>query len=722
MRRVVCAALAALAFGVVTGSAAQGAPQASGTSPALDTTVQAGHAAIAAQQQIDQLDDQTRALVERYRSALWQSQQLNVYAEQVEPLLATQEQQRSELQRQLQQLANGAPDLMPLLLRMVDSLQHFVALDLPFLVQERRERLAGLQRAMADPTVNQAEKCRRVLEAYRVEADYGRSFGAEHMDIKVEGAPKIVDVLRVGRVALLYLTPDGREAGGWDATAKQWRPFPGSYRNAIREGLRIARETTAAEILTLPVPVAAAPAADSHASRIDVLPGWLVALGSAAARLVPAAYAEEPANDTEALLRQIHAAAQEDAKANQERIERFTRNRGEQQAQLAEAEAQLKTAQAKAAAVRSRYEADQKAIADLKTQLQAQSGELGQVYAAVREAAAQFRTDVADSYITAQFPDRLKLLDALADPDTLPSPEQLGDFWYTLQQEITEEGKVARFEATVVGADGVPAKTTVTRVGPFIAFADDHYLVMQAGSGLQVPARQTLDTSLARRFEAAGNGWMPIAVDPARGGLLKLAAERPSLLERIEQGRAVGYTIIAIGLVGLSLALYQLAYLFVVGGRMSRQLQAIDMPSADNPLGRVLACLRDDTVDHEAEVLETRVAEAVLRETPKLERFQPFLRMVVAAGPLLGLLGTVTGMIVTFQVITEVGAGDPKVMAGGISQAMIATVLGLLIAIPVLFINSILQARSRVLVQILDEQSAGLLARRLEQQHARRLA
>lgn len=714
MRRAGVAALAA--FAVVTGALGQGAG--SGTSAAVDATAQASQAAVAAQQQIDQLDDLTRALLERYRSSLWQAQQLNVYAQQVEPLLATQDRERSGLQQQLQLLAGGAPDLMPLMLRMVDSLKHFVALDLPFLAQERQERLDNLQRAMADPSVTQAEKCRRVLEAYRVEADYGRGFGAERMDIKVDGASKVVDVLRVGRVALLYLTPDGGETGGWDAASKQWHAFPGSYRNAVREALRIARETAAPEILTLPVPVPAGSGA--RVSLDDPKARVLAVLSQALAGLVPAAQAQEPAADTEALLRQIHAAAQEDAQVNQQRLQRFIANRAEQQSQLAEADAQLKAAQAKAAGVRARYDGNQKAIADLKTQLQAQSGELGQVYAAVREAANQFRNDAADSYLTAQFPDRIKLLEALADPGNLPSPTQLDDFWFTLQQEVTEQGKVARFEATVVDEDGTPRKETVTRVGSFIAFANGRYLVMQPGSGLQVPPRQSLDVGLVRQFEQAGRGWLPIAIDPARGGLLKLASERPSLIERIEQGRAVGYTIIAIGLIGLSLAVYQLVYLFFVGGRIQRQLQAIESPSSDNPLGRVLACLREDNVDHDAEVLETRVAEAVLRETPKLERFQPFLRMVVAAGPLLGLLGTVTGMIVTFQVITEVGAGDPKIMAGGISQAMIATVLGLLIAIPVLFINSILQARSRVLVQILDEQSAGLLARRLERQHAER--
>src|SRR5262249_13752777 len=162
------------------------------------------------------------------------------------------------------------------------------------------------------------------------------------------------------------------------------------------------------------------------------------------------------------------------------------------------------------------------------------------------------------------------------------------------------------------------------------------------------------EAAYAQKFANAA-GWTPIPVDPTRGNLLKLAAQRPTLGERIGQGGVVGYTIIVVGVIGAALALFQLAYLFIVGQRITRQLRDTGAPSMDNPLGRVLSCLREDTATHDPEVLETRISEAVLRETPKLERFQPFLRMVVAAGPLLGLLGTVTGMIVTFQVITEIG-------------------------------------------------------------------
>jgi biopolymer transport protein ExbB len=198
--------------------------------------------------------------------------------------------------------------------------------------------------------------------------------------------------------------------------------------------------------------------------------------------------------------------------------------------------------------------------------------------------------------------------------------------------------------------------------------------------------------------------------------LLSIYAQRPNVLERIEKGEAVGYIIILVGIAGSVLAIYQLFYLATVRGKVRNQLKFPDAPEADNPLGRVLATFRGDAakIEEEAEVVELRISEAVLKEVPKLERFQSFLRLAVAAGPLLGLIGTVIGMIVTFQSITESGSSDPKLMAAGISQAMIATVLGLGIAIPLLFANAGLSSISRSIVQILDQQSTGLLAERLE--------
>jgi biopolymer transport protein ExbB len=191
-------------------------------------------------------------------------------------------------------------------------------------------------------------------------------------------------------------------------------------------------------------------------------------------------------------------------------------------------------------------------------------------------------------------------------------------------------------------------------------------------------------------------------------------------MERIEKGEAVGYVIIAVGLIGAALAVYQGLYLLRTSRAVRRQLAQLDRPSSDNPLGRVLTSVQVDpgSIEEAAEVVELRVSEAVLREVPKLERFQSFLRLAVAAGPLLGLVGTVIGMIITFQSITESGSSDPRLMANGIGQAMIATVLGLGIAVPLLFVNAGLASLSRHLVQILDEQSTGLLAASLERARA----
>lgn len=241
----------------ITGSAyTQG-----GTAPAVDAAVRANAAAKAAQSRIDALDDQTRNMLERYRAAIWQAQQLKVYVEQVEPLLATQEAERAALAEQARALAGSTRDLTPLLLRMIDSLEQFVALDLPFLLAERNERIAALKRLMTDPTVTQGEKYRRVVEAYRIEADYGRVLGAERMELDENGAALLVDVLRVGRTALYALSLDGREARAWDAAKKAWFPLDARHRGEIREGLRIARETAAPLVVTLPVPTPAATAA-----------------------------------------------------------------------------------------------------------------------------------------------------------------------------------------------------------------------------------------------------------------------------------------------------------------------------------------------------------------------------------------------------------------------------------------------------------------------------
>lgn len=217
---------------------------------AIDATVDANRAARASQDKIDKLDDQTRAMLDLYRSASWQAQQLTVYANQLGELVSAQEAEKASLNRQIDEMERTERELLPLMLRMVESLEKFIALDLPFLATERRERLESVKKLMADPGANNADKFKRILEAWQVEAEYGRSLGAERMEVE----NRTVDVLRVGRTAMFYLSADGKQAGAWDADQKKWVELSHAHVSEIRHGLRMARETAAPDLLRLPMP------------------------------------------------------------------------------------------------------------------------------------------------------------------------------------------------------------------------------------------------------------------------------------------------------------------------------------------------------------------------------------------------------------------------------------------------------------------------------------
>jgi len=260
------------------------------------------------------------------------------------------------------------------------------------------------------------------------------------------------------------------------------------------------------------------------------------------------------------------------------------------------------------------------------------------------------------------------------------------------------------------------------RVGPFTASTEGRYLGYLPGNKSFTELRGELlgeMQTLAQNLDAAapGSGYQRALVDPASGALLGLYLERPSAAGRIEAGEEVGYAILFVGGLGVLLAMFQAVYLLITRAAVSAQLRKIDDPKPNNPLGRVLLAFRGDGKRIEnAELAELRISEAVLREVPRLERFQSFLRLAVAAGPLLGLIGTVIGMIITFRAIVASGTSDPRLMAEGIGRAMIATILGLGIAIPLLFINAGLAVISRSITQTLDEQSQALLARNAQRQ------
>jgi biopolymer transport protein ExbB len=418
------------------------------------------------------------------------------------------------------------------------------------------------------------------------------------------------------------------------------------------------------------------------------------------------------------LLEETRSSRERETRANQEREASFLAERQQRAAMLAEARQAVTRERARSTQLSAAYEANEKQLGAMQEQLDARAGNLGEMFGVVRQVANDFSSVVHNSMITAQFPERDAFISELAQSKSLPSIDALERFWFELQREMTETGKVVRFNTTIVEASGEASEASVLRVGPFNATSSGKYLsYMPSQKRFAVMARQPAgDLTPTKWLENAREGYVESMVDPTRGVLLSIYSQRPGWWERIEKGEAVGYVILLVGLVGSGLLFYQLFYLVSVRGKVRNQLRFPEHAVGDNPLGRVLASFKGDArkLDEDVEVVELRISEAVLKEVPRLERFQSFLKLAVAAGPLLGLVGTVLGMIITFQSITESGSSDPKLMANGISQAMIATLLGLGIAVPLLFGNAWLASISKSIVQILEEQSTGLLAEHIE--------
>ncbi len=422
------------------------------------------------------------------------------------------------------------------------------------------------------------------------------------------------------------------------------------------------------------------------------------------------------------LLQSVREQQRRQQDRNAEREQRFLRDRQAQQALLARARAEFERTKNQNQPLAAVTEANAAQILRLQQQLRDETSELGDLTATFREFSGDFAAVLKDSMISAQLPERSEKMRALAALDTLPSIDDIQLLWLLQQEEMTEAARIARFEASVVRADGTAAVRPVLRIGPFSAFSDGDFLrfVPETGELLVLsrqPAARLRDA--ARAFAAGGDEVTAVTVDPSRGNLLGMLSYTPNLRERIDQGGVIGYFTIGLGILGLGIAVWRGLHLGVQYGRIKRQLHDLASPRASNPLGRVLRAVEGiDLCDEE--LLQAKLDEAVLAEIPALERGNNVLKLLAATSPLLGLLGTVTGMILTFQAISLFGSGDPKLMAGGISQALVTTVLGLVVAIPLLFFHSVITYLSRAMIQRLDEQCAGVLARSAEQRERTR--
>jgi len=401
---------------------------------------------------------------------------------------------------------------------------------------------------------------------------------------------------------------------------------------------------------------------------------------------------------------------------NQKREKKFLAEKSKRQSMLIRANGELKKQESISANLLKGFEINEKKLSNLEGDLNLAKGVLGEMFGVIRQVSGDLKGQLQNSVISAQIQgDRVSFAGGLAETKKLPDIADLERLWFELQREMTESGKVVQFTGSVVLPDGEKIQGKITRIGAFNLVSDGAYLSFQSETSqvLKLPRQPSRQfTSLVADLEDGDETLNAFGVDPSRGAILGMLVQTPSIFERIQQGGIVGYIILIILAIGLAIVAERWVKLKKAAQTIKAQIIS-EATDESNALGKIIAVF-DKYKHFDLEKLELKMDEVIIKETPGLTRGINTVKLLSAVAPLLGLLGTVTGMIVTFQSITLFGTGDPKLMAGGISQALITTVLGLVCAIPLLLLHNVIANKSQELVQILEEQSAGLIASRVE--------
>ena len=415
------------------------------------------------------------------------------------------------------------------------------------------------------------------------------------------------------------------------------------------------------------------------------------------------------------LLKKVLEERQYESEEFRKRELQFKKERNKRKQLLNQALKELKKEEKISQQLTSQFEVNEKELGILENELNLAVGVLGELFGVVKQIAGDFRGQVLNSLVSVEIPGRERFAENISARKKLPNTQELRKLWFEIQREMTEQGKVTQFEVEVITLKGTQAKQLVTRVGSFNLVSEGQYLSYQ-GDPPQIvelasqPKRHF--TRYIKKVEKAKEGTQPIfALDPTRGSLISILIRTPSVFERIQQGGLVGFFIIMVLLLGLLIVFER----WIVIRRETKKIDAqlkTSVPKEDNPVGQILS-VYEKNKHQDIESLEMKLSEIVVKYLPTVEKRIGAIKLFAAIAPLMGLLGTVIGMIITFQAITLFGTGDPKLMAGGISQALMTTVLGLCCAIPLLLCHSFISSRAQRLVQILEEQTTGLLAEKL---------
>ena len=426
----------------------------------------------------------------------------------------------------------------------------------------------------------------------------------------------------------------------------------------------------------------------------------------------------------EALLMLVKEGKTQEQSENSQREAKFLANKNKQAETLAAEKRELARQERIADQLEAEYKKNEEILRVKEEAYQKELGSLVELFGHLQSSAGEAAVQFSGSLTSPQFGlERVDFLNDLtskmSETTELPTIREIEGLWYELQREMVASGKVVSFDTTVIDVDGESSTCKVTRVGLFNAVCDGKYLEYVSATGqFAFLPRQPVGrfTKTAKKVGNADPGdQVKFGIDPTGptgGSLLANLIQTPSLAERAAQGREVGYAIIFVGLIGIGIAFWKLWSLFVLGKAVKAQSGSKTL-DVRNPLGRVLK-VGEENFKKDIDTLELKLAEAIMAERPSIERGIGAVRIISVVAPLAGLLGTVTGMIVTFQMITLYGTGDPKLMAGGISQALVTTVLGLLVAIPTTLLHSFTASSAKGIISVLEEQSTGILAERAE--------
>lgn len=433
---------------------------------------------------------------------------------------------------------------------------------------------------------------------------------------------------------------------------------------------------------------------------------------------------EAEISTVEALLQLVKEGKTKEQSENADREAKFMANKNEQAAILAAEKRELARQERIADQLEAEYKKNEEILRVKEEAYQKELGSLvelfGHLQSSAGEAAVQFSGSLTSPQYGLERVDFLnELTSKMSETTELPTIREIEGLWYELQREMVASGQVVSFDTTVIDVDGESSTCNVTRVGLFNAVCDGKYLEYVAATGQYAFLPRQPAGRFTKTAKSVGNAdageQVRFGVDPTGptgGSLLANLIQTPSLAERAAQGREVGYAIIFVGLIGIGLAFWKLWSLYVLGKAVRAQAGSKTL-DVRNPLGRVLK-VGEENFNKDIDTLELKLAEAIMAERPSIERGIGAVRIISVVAPLAGLLGTVTGMIVTFQMITLYGTGDPKLMAGGISQALVTTVLGLLVAIPTTLLHSFTASSAKGIISVLEEQSTGILAERAE--------